>query len=44
MAKRARDSMMASNFLMLELDGELAEYVATSSDKSEFMKASVEPD
>ncbi len=44
MAKWVRDSMMASNFLMLELVGELAEYVATSRDKSEFMRASVEPD
>jgi hypothetical protein len=43
-AKWVRDSMMASNFLMLELAGALAEYVATSRDKSEFMRASVEPD
>jgi hypothetical protein len=43
-AKWVRVSMMASNLLIQELAGALAEYVATSRDKSEFMRASVEPD
>ena len=43
-AKWVRDSMMAANFLMLKLADELAEHVDTSRDKSEFMRASVEPD
>jgi hypothetical protein len=44
MAKWVRDSMMAPNFLIAEAVGELVEYVATSVYKSEFMRASVEPD
>jgi hypothetical protein len=44
MAKQVRDSMMASKLLMLEAVGELAESVATSRDKSEFMRAPVDPD